>query len=112
MPDKRHRIPVEARFSAEGWSYTAFLSGGLYWVLTLVVIISKLCKQLMEIIMSKERKVKSEVMITEYNQKILDILQETGASDVFPLIEGLQERIKNLEKTIINKRSKNEKIIY
>ena len=47
-------------------------------------------------------KVKSEEMITEYNQKILDILQETGASDVFPLIEGLQERIKTLEKTIKN----------
>jgi len=50
--------------------------------------------------MSKERKVKSEVMITEYNQKILDILQETGASGVIPLIEGLQERIKTLETTI------------
>jgi replicative DNA helicase len=51
---------------------------------------------------NKMVKVKSEEMITEYNQKILDILQETGASDVFSLIEGLQESLQALEKTIKN----------
>ena len=52
--------------------------------------------------MSKDWKEKSKIAVDEYNKKILDILQETGASGVIPLIEGLQERIKTLEKTIKN----------
>jgi len=44
MTDKRHRIALEARFRLGRWSYTTFLSGGLNWLLTLIVIISKLCK--------------------------------------------------------------------
>ena len=50
--------------------------------------------------MSKDWKEKSKIAVDEYNKKILDILQETGASGVIPLIEGLQERIKTLETTI------------
>ena len=50
--------------------------------------------------MSKDWKEISKKAVDKYNKKILHILQETGASGVIPLIEGLQERIKTLEITI------------
>ena len=39
----------------------------------------------------------------EYDKKILDKLKETGYQDVISMVEGLRERIKNLEITINEK---------
>ena len=44
-----------------------------------------------------------EKQTKEYNKKILDKLKETGYQDVISMVEGLQERIKNLEITINEK---------
>ena len=47
--------------------------------------------------MKKDWEEQSEKAVKKYNKKIMDILQETGASGVIPLIKGLQKKIKNME---------------
>ena len=42
-------------------------------------------------------------MKKDYEEKILNILQETGYQDVISLIEGLQKQIKTMKKTIEEK---------
>jgi hypothetical protein len=47
--------------------------------------------------MKKDWEEQSEKAVKKYNKKIMDILQETGASGVIPLIKGLQKKIKTME---------------
>ena len=52
---------------------------------------------------SKDWRKKVAGMKKDYEEKILNILQETGYQDVISLIEGLQKQIKTMKKTIEEK---------
>ena len=48
--------------------------------------------------MKKQWEKKVDTLISEYDQKILDKLNETGYQDVLSMIEGLQKELSALKK--------------
>jgi hypothetical protein len=50
--------------------------------------------------MKKQWEKKVDTLISEYDQKILDKLNETGYQDVLSMIEGLQEELSALKAII------------